>query len=139
MSNTRCFSCHQIWMPSPLCSGGRCSEEWNRTLSDCSLKIPIRVRMLKSATPEHGVESLNVSTHGIGLATNLPLREGAPVQVIFEMPKEVTNKPASEWRCTGHVVHVLKKSSPQGAICVGVAFACYEVLPVAQTSVSQTP
>jgi hypothetical protein len=92
------------------------------------LKIPLRVRILKSAAPERRAESLNVSARGIYFATNLPLRKGTPVQVMFEMPEEVTHKPASEWHCTGHVVHVQPNNSPQGTICVGVRFDCYEVL-----------
>jgi hypothetical protein len=56
------------------------------------------------------------------------------VHLVFEMPEEVTHKPTSEWRCTGHVVHVQPNSSPQGATCVGVRFDCYEVFrPVRRT------
>jgi hypothetical protein len=94
-----------------------------------ALKIPLRVRIPKSAVPVHTAESLNVSTRGIYFATDLPLRVGTPLQLVFEMPEEVTHKPASEWCCTGHVVHVQPNGSTQGAVCVGVRFDCYEVLP----------
>lgn len=100
-----------------------------------TLKIPLRVCLLKSAAPERPAESLNLSTRGICFATNLPLREGTPVQVVFEMPEEVTHEPASEWRCSGHVVHVRPGWGQQEEICVGVAFDCYEVFPLDQTSV----
>jgi hypothetical protein len=93
------------------------------------LKIPLRLRIAKPVAPERLVESLNVSTPGISFTTDLPICKGTPVHLAFEMPEEVTHKPASEWRCTGHVVHVQPNSSPQGAICVGVGFDCYEVLP----------
>jgi hypothetical protein len=92
------------------------------------LRIPLRVRIAKSAAPEHTAESLNISTRGICFATDLPLCKGTPVHLAFVMPEEVTNKPASEWRCTGHVVYVQPKSSQKSAICVGVGFDCYEVL-----------
>jgi len=101
------------------------------------LKIPLRVRIAKSATLEHTAESLNVSTRGISFATDLALCKGTPVHLAFEMPEEVTHKPASEWRCTGHVVHVQPKSSPQDATYVGVGFDCYEVLQPVRSSVSQ--
>ena len=94
-------------------------------------KIPLRVRIPKSGAPEQSAESLNVSARGVCFVTDLPLRKGTPVQLAFEMPEEVSHKPTSEWRCTGHVVHIRANSSPQGAICVGVAFDCYEVLPAA--------
>ncbi len=93
------------------------------------LKIPLRVRITKPAALDHTAESLNISTRGIYFATDLPLSNGTPVHLVFEMPEEVTHKPASEWRCTGHVVHVEPKSFPQGATVVGVRFDCYEVLP----------
>ncbi len=101
------------------------------------LKIPLRVRIAKSTAPEYTVQSLNVSTRGISFATDLPLCKGTPVHLIFEMPEEVTHKPASEWRCTGHVVHVQPNSSSRGANYVGVGFDCYEVLVPVRTSVSQ--
>jgi len=102
-----------------------------------SLKIPLRVRIAKPAALEGTAESLNVSTRGISFATDLPLSKGMPVHLAFEMPEEVSHKPASEWRCTGHVVHVQPKSSPQGPIYVGVGFDCYEVLQPVRPSVSQ--
>jgi hypothetical protein len=101
------------------------------------LKIPLRVRIPKSGASDHSAESLNVSTRGISFATDLPLRKGTPVHLAFEMPEEVTHKPSSEWLCTGHVVHVQQNSSPQGAICVGVGFDCYEVLLPVRPSVNQ--
>ena len=93
------------------------------------LKIPLRVRIAKSAALDHTAESLNISKRGIYFATDLPLSKGTPVHLVFKMPEEVTQKPASEWRCTGHVVHVQPNASAKGAACVGVRFDCYEVLP----------
>jgi hypothetical protein len=92
-----------------------------------NLKIPLRVRIAKPAALEHTTESLNISSRGISFTTNLSLCKGTPVHLVFEMPEEVTHKAASEWRCTGHVVHVQPNSSPKGTTCVGVRFDCYEV------------
>jgi hypothetical protein len=101
------------------------------------LKIPLRVRIAKPAALERTAESLNVSTRGISFSTDLPLCKGTPVHLAFEMPEEITHKPTSEWRCTGHVVHVQPNGSPQGATCVGVRFDCYEVLQLVRPSVNQ--
>jgi hypothetical protein len=100
-----------------------------------SLKIPLRVRIAKAIALDHTAESINISTRGISFTTDLPLFKGTPVYLVFEMPEEVTHKPASEWRCTGHVVHVQPDSSPQGATCTGVRFDCYEVLLPVRPSV----
>jgi PilZ domain len=102
------------------------------------LKIPLRVRIAKPAALDHTAESLNISTRGIYFATDLPLSKGTPVHLVFQMPEEVAHKPASEWRCTGHVVHVQPASSQHGATCAGVRFDCYEVLPTVRTSVKPT-
>ena len=101
------------------------------------LKIPLRVRIAKPAAAEHTAESLNVSTRGICFATDLPLRQGTPVHVAFEMPEEVAHKPASEWRCTGHVVHVQPNGSPPCSTTVGVRFDCYEVVLRMQPAMNQ--
>jgi PilZ domain-containing protein len=98
-----------------------------------NFKLPVRVRIPKSTVPEQWAESLNVSPRGIYFVTDLSLQKGMAVQVTFEMPEEVSKKPSSQWRCTGHVVHVEPNHTPQGAICVGLAFDCYEILPIAQT------
>ena len=101
------------------------------------LRIPLRVRIAKSSESEHTAESLNVSKRGMCFTTELPLCKGMPVHLAFEMPEEVTHKPASEWRCTGHVVHVQANSAAQGTTRVGVGFDCYEVLEPARPSVNQ--
>lgn len=103
-----------------------------------TFKIPIRLRIPKSPAPEQKVESLNLSARGICFATDLPLGKGAPVDLVFEMPEEVTHKPASEWHCTGHVIHIQAHGSSHGAPYVGVAFDCYEVLPAAHTSAGKS-
>jgi hypothetical protein len=100
------------------------------------LKILLRIRVAKSAALDHTAESVNVSTRGISFVTHLPLCKGTPVQLAFEMPEQVTRKPASEWRCTGHVVYVHPNSSQLGTTCVGVGFDCYEVLPLVRLQVS---
>lgn len=101
------------------------------------LRIPLRVRIAKPAGSEHTAESLNVSERGICFTTDLPLCKGTPVHLAFEMPEEVTHKPACEWRCTGHVVHVEPNGPEQGATRVGAGFDCYEVLVPARPSVNQ--
>jgi hypothetical protein len=85
-----------------------------------ALKVPLRVRAWKQANGEKSGESLNISASGIYFACQSPLREGETVEVLFQMPKEVTGEPPVEWRCTGHVVRVASAG-------VAVRFDCYEV------------
>ena len=92
-----------------------------------NFKLPLRVRILKSAIPEQRTESENLSERGIYFPTNSPLRIGTAVQVLLKMPEEITGEPANEWLCSGHVVRIESFNSPRGKLGVGVQFDCYEV------------
>jgi hypothetical protein len=92
-----------------------------------SFKTPLRVRIWKSAAPEQKTESLNLSHSGVFFATDSPIREGETVEILLNMPEEITAEPSTEWRCTGHVVRVERVDSTQGKLGVGVQFDCYEV------------
>jgi hypothetical protein len=98
-----------------------------------NLGIRLSVSVLNTAAPEQRTESLNLSAGGIYFATNLPLRRGTGVQLLFRMPEEITHMPASHWVCVGHVVHVRPVGAPNGWLGVGVQFDCYEVVPAAES------
>jgi len=101
------------------------------------LKIPLRVRIAKSAGLEHTVESLNVSTRGISFATDLPLCKGSQCISLSRCQKKSHINLRLNGTVPGHVVHVQPNSSSQGANYVGVGFDCYEVLLPVRPSVSQ--
>jgi hypothetical protein len=92
-----------------------------------SFKTPLRVRIWKSVEPERRTESLNLSQNGVFFKTDSPMREGETVEILFNMPQELTDEPPIEWRCTGHVVRVEHADSTCGKVGIGVQFDCYEV------------
>jgi len=92
-----------------------------------SFKTPLRVRIWKSKAPVQRTESLNLSQSGIFFASEAPLREGETVEILLNMPEEITDEPATEWRCTGHVVRVERSGELGGKMGVGVQFDCYEI------------
>jgi len=92
-----------------------------------NFKLPLRVRILKSAIAEQRTESVNLSGGGIYFPTNSPLRVGTAVQVLLKMPEEITGEPTNEWLCSGHVVRIEPFDSVRGKLGVGVQFDCYEV------------
>lgn len=92
------------------------------------LKTALRVRIWKSGSTEHRVESENLSERGTFFATDAPLVIGSAVEILVTMPQEITGKPTTEWRCTGHVVRLEPLVTPQGKQGVGVQFDCYEIL-----------
>jgi hypothetical protein len=92
-----------------------------------SFKTPLRVRIWKSTAPEQKAESVNLSQSGVFFASDAPIREGETVEILLNMPQEITDEPSIEWRCTGHVVRVERADAMGGKTGVGVQFDCYEV------------
>jgi Tfp pilus assembly protein PilZ len=103
-----------------------------------SLRAPLRVRVWKSAIPEHGGECENVSQQGIFFATDLSLLTGTVVEVLLTMPEELTGEPPRQWCCTGHVVRVESAGSPEHRSGVGVKFHCYEIADLEASQPTQT-
>ena len=91
-----------------------------------SLKTALRVRVRRSDGGEQGAESENLSQRGVFFATDLPLSKGAALDLLVEMPEEVTGVAPAQWLCTGHVVRVVPWNSPRGANGVGVQFDFYK-------------
>jgi hypothetical protein len=58
-----------------------------------NFKTPLRVRIWKSAGPEHRTESVNLSQNGVFFATDSPIREGETVEILLKMPEEITDEP----------------------------------------------
>jgi len=71
----------------------------------------------------------NISLRGVLLSTKLAIAEGAMLDLLLEMPEEVTKTPAALWRCTGHVVRVDREpeTKEEASFAVGVQFDFYEV------------
>jgi len=90
-------------------------------------KTDLRVRVRKSNTGELRAESQNLSQRGVFFATELDLNKVAALDLMLEMPEQITGVPAAQWLCTGHVVRVVPMDSPQGQRGVGVQFDFYEV------------
>jgi hypothetical protein len=92
------------------------------------LKTALRLRVWKSYSSEERAESENLSEKGTFFSTDVPLALGSAIEILLSMPSEITGHPTTEWRCTGHVVHLEPVDSPNGRLGVGVQFDCYEVM-----------
>jgi hypothetical protein len=92
-----------------------------------NFKVPLRIRVWKSATPEERGESENLSERGILFATDSVMPVGTVVEVLLKMPEAITGEPTTEWLCSGHVVRVEPIDSPRGKLGVGMQFDCYQV------------
>jgi hypothetical protein len=79
-------------------------ESDRRNSRRIQFKNSLRLRVWKSGSAERRVESENLSEHGTLFATDSPMTIGTAVQILLKMPQEITGKPTTEWRYTGHVV-----------------------------------
>jgi hypothetical protein len=104
-------------------------ESERRNSPRLQFKTALRVRVWKSGKAEQRSESENLSERGAFFATDSPLAIGSAVEILLKMPEEITGKPATEWRCTGHVVRLQQIDSSRGRLGVAVQFDCYEILP----------
>jgi hypothetical protein len=91
-------------------------------------KTALRLRVWKSASAERRLESENLSEQGTFFASDSPMAIGTAVQILLKMPEEITGKPTTEWRCTGHVVRLQPVDASRSQLGVGVQFDCYEIL-----------
>ena len=92
-----------------------------------SLQMPIRLRMRGVELPDTKLKSENISQRGIFFSADLELARGATVDVLLEMPEEVTGVPTAHWLCTGRIVRVERKGPEGAAKGVAVQFDFYEV------------
>lgn len=91
-----------------------------------NVRTDLRVRMRKFNVPEQRAHSENLSQRGVFFMTDLPINKGASLDLLVEMPEQVTGVPPAQWLCTGHVVRVVPME-PEGKRGVGVQFDFYEV------------
>jgi phosphoserine phosphatase RsbU/P len=98
-----------------------------RTARRFIINVPLHLQPTKTPSPvARAIRAMNVSTRGVYFATDLPLSQGQLVQVLLQMPKEVTGKVVNERRFTGRVAHVHPNAFANGMSGVGVQFLYYE-------------
>lgn len=101
--------------------------EHDRRLSQRhDFRTDMRIRVRKSNAGELWAESKNLSQRGVFFATELELNKGAALDLLVEMPEQITGVPTAQWLCTGHVVRVVPMDS-KCARGVAVQFDFYEV------------
>src|SRR6266566_2970569 len=90
-----------------------------------ALAAPLSFRkMFRSYDGNRKAASCTIRLQALPLRSDSEIRGARAIGGIFEC------------LCAGHVVHVQPGLSPQGAICAGVAFDCYEVFPLAEDRAS---
>ncbi len=89
------------------------------------ISIPLHFQLAKSAEPECHAETLDISSRGVLMETDVPPQLGSILVVRLRLPEMIMGWRVPEWAITGHVVHVETSAEP-GKYTVGVQFHYYE-------------
>ncbi|HLK06120.1 MAG TPA: PilZ domain-containing protein [Candidatus Acidoferrum sp.] len=92
-----------------------------------SVRMPLQLRLRASDKREEKVETVNVSRRGVFFITELPLDKGTALDVLLEMPEDVSGVRPAQWICLGHVARVVPSFGAGGKRGVGVEFDFYVV------------
>jgi hypothetical protein len=91
------------------------------------LKIPLQLRLKGlPAAPEHTCESTNISARGVFFVTSVPLAQNTQLELVLEMPEEITGKPPARLCILAQVTRVEPAGPSSQHRGVGVKFLCYE-------------
>jgi hypothetical protein len=99
-----------------------------RTSPRIKFRTDLRLRVWKAGLAQGRAQSIDLSESGTLLATETAIPIGSSVELLLKMPEQVTGKPTTEWRCTGHVVRAQSVDLPPGKMAFGVEFDYYEIL-----------
>lgn len=97
---------------------------------DLAVPLEFRVTNINDAILYRGLTT-NVSEHGVHFTTELPLALGAPLEMFFCLPQDITGRRAESVRCVGRVVHVDQSFEGNGSCGVGVQIDRYEAAAAA--------
>src|SRR5229473_7939302 len=90
------------------------------------INVPLQLQPTKTPSlAARATKAMNISTRGVYFTTDLPLCQGQLVQVLLQMPKEITGNVVNARRFTGRVAHVDPNGFADGISGVGVQFLYY--------------
>ena len=112
-------------VPQQSQAGAPKASAWVLRAPRLSIRKPIFYRQSGHSQFHLGILQ-NISESGVLLESHPPVPEGASLEMIFEMPQEITGQPNSRVLCRGEVVRSIFVGS--GIPLVGVAISGYRFL-----------
>lgn len=103
------------------------SSEERRLAQRKKIAVPLRFHVSTSAQGETFTgETVNLSERGIYFTVNHLLDVGAPLEMYFVIPQELTGRKSEEVRCTGRVIHVHPGVGRNGLTGIGARIEHFE-------------
>ena len=112
-------------VPQQSQAGAPKASAWVLRAPRLSIRKPIFYRQSGHSQFHLGILQ-NISESGILLESHPPVPEGASLEMIFEMPQEITGQPNSRVLCRGEVARSVFAKS--GIPLVGIAITGYSFL-----------
>jgi hypothetical protein len=79
-----------------------------------SLELPITITYANNAAAELVAQTRDVSSRGVFMYLNSELAEGATLEFIMTLPREITLADPIRVQCTGRVLRVQSRERRQG-------------------------
>jgi hypothetical protein len=119
------------------------NERRDSPRKDCA--VPLRFRVVSQVTTpvdevegakrqvvaSRGIlegESVNLSERGIYFRSRERVSVGAPLEIYFRLPRELTGRSSEEVRCSARVVHVDHPQNGEGLLGIGALVDRFEPL-----------
>ncbi|MGA3292620.1 MAG: PilZ domain-containing protein [Candidatus Acidiferrales bacterium] len=80
----------------------------------------------ESYSPSYEGEALNLSERGLYFRSREKLNVGAPLEIHFTLPRELTGRNPEPMRCSARVVHVEQQQDQRGMTGIGAVVERFE-------------
>jgi hypothetical protein len=79
-----------------------------------SLELPITIKYANNAATELVAQTRDVSSRGVFMYLNSEFAEGATIEFVMTLPREITLAEPIRVRCTGRVLRLENRERRQG-------------------------
>jgi hypothetical protein len=83
-----------------------------------------------SYSPSYEGETVNLSERGLYFRSREKLSVGAPLEIHFTLPRELTGRNPEPMRCNARVVHVEQRKDQRGMVGIGAAVERFEPIVI---------
>ncbi|HZR31495.1 MAG TPA: PilZ domain-containing protein [Terriglobales bacterium] len=118
---------HKQELPGQTLNRSRRRSNWRPRARRLRLNAPLTFRKTGAEEWNSGVVQ-NISQSGVLFHASQSIDQDADVEMIFEMPEEITGQPNSRVLCNGYVVRAMASKASSSMLTFAVAISGYTFL-----------